>query len=206
NLAALYRDQGRYADAEPLYKRSLAISEKALGPTHPDVATTLNNLAEFYREQGRYADAEPLYKRALTLREKALGPDHPDVAVSLNNLAGLYERQDRFVDALPLIRAAAQKGFNRKKVYLDALMGGAANLTIPNADALNESYQVVQRAASSAASSAINQLSVRFAAENNQLAQFVRRDQDLSAEYESLDRSLIAAVTKGPSKRDSVIE
>ena len=30
NLAALYDSQGRYAEAEPLYKRSLAISEKAL--------------------------------------------------------------------------------------------------------------------------------------------------------------------------------
>ena len=38
NLAELYRAQGRYADAEPLYKRSLAIREKALGPDHPDVA------------------------------------------------------------------------------------------------------------------------------------------------------------------------
>jgi CHAT domain-containing protein len=204
-LIELYR-AGNYAEAVPLAQRWLATWEKALGPDHPDIANVLNNLAELYRAQGRYADAEPLYKRSLAISEKALGPTHPDVAVSLNNLAGLYERQDRLVDALPLIRAAAQKGFNRKKVYLDVLMGGAANSTIPNADALNESYQVVQQAASSAASSAINQLSVRFAAENNQLAQFVRRDQDLSAEYESLDRSLIAAVTKEPSKRDSVIE
>ena len=36
---------GRYADAEPLYKRSLAIREKALGPDHPEVGRTLNNLA-----------------------------------------------------------------------------------------------------------------------------------------------------------------
>ena len=33
-------NQGRYADAEPLYKRALAIDEKALGPDHPDVATS----------------------------------------------------------------------------------------------------------------------------------------------------------------------
>ena len=39
NLAELYKVQGRYADAEPLFKRSLAIREKALGPDHPDVAT-----------------------------------------------------------------------------------------------------------------------------------------------------------------------
>ena len=67
NLAALYKEQGRYADAEPLYKRALAIDEKAVGPDHPDVATSLNNLAALYKEQGRYADAEPLYKRALAI-------------------------------------------------------------------------------------------------------------------------------------------
>jgi tetratricopeptide (TPR) repeat protein len=38
NLAALYRDQGEYAAAEPLYKRALAIRDKALGPEHPLVA------------------------------------------------------------------------------------------------------------------------------------------------------------------------
>ena len=44
---------------------SLAISEKALGPDHPDVAISLNNLAALYNDQGRYADAEPLYKRVV---------------------------------------------------------------------------------------------------------------------------------------------
>jgi hypothetical protein len=41
SLAALYYAQGQYAQAEPLYNRSLAIWEKALGPDHPDVATSL---------------------------------------------------------------------------------------------------------------------------------------------------------------------
>jgi hypothetical protein len=44
NLATLYYEQGQYAQAEPLHRRALAIREKALGPDHPDVATTLNNL------------------------------------------------------------------------------------------------------------------------------------------------------------------
>ncbi len=69
--------QGQYAQAEPLYKRSLAIREKALGPDHPDVATSLNNLAELYRAQNQYAQAEPLYKRSLAIREKAFGVSHP---------------------------------------------------------------------------------------------------------------------------------
>ena len=89
NLAELYRAQGRYEEAEPLYERSRAIAEKALGPDHPAVGTSLNNLAELYRAQGRYEEAEPFLKRALVLNKKALGPDHPAVATSLSNLAWL---------------------------------------------------------------------------------------------------------------------
>ena len=65
DLAELCKEEGRYADAEPLYKRALATWKKALGPDHPDVAQSLNNLADLYSAQGRHADAEPLYKRAL---------------------------------------------------------------------------------------------------------------------------------------------
>ena len=36
NLAGLYERQGRYEQAEPLYKRALVIVEKVLGPEHPD--------------------------------------------------------------------------------------------------------------------------------------------------------------------------
>ena len=96
--------QGRYAEAEPLYRRSLEIKEKQLGPDHPDVAGSLNNLAILYADQGRYAEAEPLYRRSLKIREAKLGPDHPDVAASLNNLAILYQSQGRYAEAEPLYR------------------------------------------------------------------------------------------------------
>ncbi len=104
NLAELYRAQGRYTEAESLYKRSIAISEKALGPEHPDVATSLNNLAELYSAQGRYAEAEPLHKRSLAIGEKALGPEHPNNTRSLNGLARLYHDQGRYGEAEPLYR------------------------------------------------------------------------------------------------------
>ena len=45
--------QGNYAEAGPLYLRSLAILEKALGPEHPSVATLLANLAELLESQVR---------------------------------------------------------------------------------------------------------------------------------------------------------
>jgi tetratricopeptide (TPR) repeat protein len=111
NQAGLFlTERARYAEAEPLYQRALRIWEKALGPEHPDVATSLNNLAELCRAQGKYAEAEPLHQRALGIREKALGPEHPDVATSLNNLALHYRAQGKYVEAEPLYQRALRIG------------------------------------------------------------------------------------------------
>ena len=65
-----YRAQGRYADAEPLYKRSLAIWEKALGPDHPNVATVLVNYASLLRKTDRVDEAVKLEARAKAIRAK----------------------------------------------------------------------------------------------------------------------------------------
>jgi len=105
-VANCYYFQGRYAEAEPLYKRSLVIKENSLGKDHPSVATTLNNLAGLYRQQGRYAEAEPLYKRSLVIKENSLGKDHPDVATTLNNLAGLYYKQEKYQEAAEMFQRA----------------------------------------------------------------------------------------------------
>ncbi len=41
NLAGLYKAQGKYAEAEPLFKRALAIVERSQGSNHPHVAFVL---------------------------------------------------------------------------------------------------------------------------------------------------------------------
>jgi CHAT domain-containing protein/Tfp pilus assembly protein PilF len=106
NLAQVYGDLGRDAEAEPLYKRALAIMEKSGGLDSADIAPELNNLAALYQRQLRYAEAEPLFKRALAIREKALGAAHPDVGQSLNNLATNFEKQERHSESEALTRRA----------------------------------------------------------------------------------------------------
>ena len=189
NLAGLYYDQGRYADAEVLFQRSLVISEKALGRDHPDVANSLNNLAGLYRIQGRYANAEPLFQRSLAISEKALGRDHPDVALSLNNLAGLYRRQGRYADALPIIRRTLSQGTVDKFHAFPVLFASQVENLVSAAQALADSYEIVQRASASAAANAVSKLAARFAAGTDELAQLVRKDQDLTAEAEALDKN-----------------
>ena len=65
NLGLLYEKQGRFAEAQPFYRRSLVIDEKALGPEHPFVVTTLDNLIKLFAEGGRYDTALPFLRRAI---------------------------------------------------------------------------------------------------------------------------------------------
>lgn len=73
-LADVYRNAGYFDLAEAVYKRSLAIKEKVLGPNHPEVAASLEDLARNYQERGQQAQADLLYKRAEAIRNSSKVP------------------------------------------------------------------------------------------------------------------------------------
>jgi CHAT domain-containing protein/tetratricopeptide (TPR) repeat protein len=108
NLALLYKAQGRYGEAEPLYLEALRAQREELGPHHPDTLTSLNNLAILYHAQGRYGEAEPMHREVLQGRRQVLGPRHPQTLVTLSNLALLYKAQGRYGEAEPLSQEALQ--------------------------------------------------------------------------------------------------
>jgi len=104
-LGSIYTRQGKYEEAEPLYKRALEIQERALAPDHLSLAYSLHGLGSVYRDQQRFADAESLYKRALAIREKTLEPDHPDLVLLRNSYATLLRAtgRDEEADALTAV-------------------------------------------------------------------------------------------------------
>jgi len=107
NSAGYYlKCRARYAEAEPLLRRALAIHEKLYSPEHPDTAANLNNLALLLQDRGQYDEAEPLLRRALAIHEQAPGPEHPITAQSLSNLALLLQDRGRYDEAEPLLRRA----------------------------------------------------------------------------------------------------
>jgi tetratricopeptide (TPR) repeat protein len=106
DLGLLLAAKARYVEAEPLYRRALAIGEASYGSDHPNVAMRLNNLAALLRTTNRLSEAELLYRRALAINEASYGPDHSDVARVLNNLAELLQATNRLSEAEPLCRRA----------------------------------------------------------------------------------------------------
>ncbi|HEX4205055.1 MAG TPA: tetratricopeptide repeat protein [Ktedonobacteraceae bacterium] len=59
-LADLYKEQGKYVQAEPLYQRALRIREQQLGPDHPLTRRSRNNYAILLRAMKRDVEAKKL--------------------------------------------------------------------------------------------------------------------------------------------------
>ena len=98
NLAELYREQGKYEQAQVLYQRALHIWQHTLGETHPYVAHPLDGLALLCTRQGKYEQAEPLYQRALAIRERQLGQHHPQTVAARTLAAQLAEARGTMRD------------------------------------------------------------------------------------------------------------
>jgi len=92
NLAFLYKSQGKYSEAEPLYLDALEMTKRLFTDDHPDVTNSLNNLALFYHIQGRYSEAEPLYFEALAMSERVQGTNHPNTIIFRDNLQILQQQ------------------------------------------------------------------------------------------------------------------
>ena len=121
SLAETLRAQGKYAEAEAMQRRALAIYLKALGADHPDTASSYNNLALTLHAQGKYAEAEAMHRRTLAIVLKALGADHPHTATSYTNLAWSLDRQGKHDEALRTWTSAAAS-------YEQARLRGAKGL------------------------------------------------------------------------------
>jgi tetratricopeptide (TPR) repeat protein len=107
-LALAYCEEGRYGEAEPLFRESLQGRWAALGPRHPRTLGVMDHLAFLYRDKGRYDEAERLFREAWEGRRETLGPQHPHTLASANNLAVLYRDYRRYDEAQLLFRESLQ--------------------------------------------------------------------------------------------------
>jgi tetratricopeptide (TPR) repeat protein len=101
-------DPGAGEQSEAVFRNAVAIWEKALGPDHPHVATSLVHLARVCAGQGKFSEAEPLLLRAFDIRQRLLGPQHPLVAESCHDLGGVCQQMGRWEEAERWCRQALE--------------------------------------------------------------------------------------------------
>jgi CHAT domain-containing protein/tetratricopeptide (TPR) repeat protein len=222
-LAHFYQEQRRYAEAEPLFKRTLAIYQTDLSDSTV-VAEVLSRLGFFYHTLGRDSEAEPFFRRALAMDERVLPPNHPNLAVALANLAALELRQNRNSDSLatirrattileqrraPMSRSADATNLNNNWFFthhVRAAFRVAESDKTLTIDLMKEGFRVGQWASAARAAGALSQMSARFSTGDTALAQVVREQQDLEAQWQAMDRALTNALSLPPERREGADE
>jgi tetratricopeptide (TPR) repeat protein len=91
--------QGKYKEAEEMYRQALQGSKKVLGAEHPDMLKSINYLGNVLDSQGKYEEAEAMHRQAREGYEKVLGAEHPDTLRSVNSLANVLTKQGKLEDA-----------------------------------------------------------------------------------------------------------
>ena len=92
-LALELQAQGKYDEAEPLYREALEVSRETLGSRHPNTLNSISNLGVLLKAKGDLAAAEPLYREALKGRRETLGSRHPQTLTSIKSLGKLLKEK-----------------------------------------------------------------------------------------------------------------
>ncbi|KAN0086959.1 putative kinesin [Elaphomyces granulatus] len=94
----LYND-GRYHEAEVLFKEVFEKKRKRLKNDDREMLTSMAWMAATYQNQGRWTEAEKLSVQVMETFKTVLGPEHPSTLASMHNLAYAYRDQGRWTEA-----------------------------------------------------------------------------------------------------------
>ncbi|MFZ0826175.1 MAG: tetratricopeptide repeat protein [Verrucomicrobiia bacterium] len=148
-VAAVYRIQGQYAQAEPFYRQTLDLAVKNGG----DLPGCLLVVSGFYHDWGKYDEAEALCQRALAIQEKAAASDtnaeaQMNLAISLYGLAENYRAWGKLDQADPLYRrsvAMVEQALGQNSSDLARPLAGLA-ATLAAQGETNQAAVLYQRA------------------------------------------------------------
>jgi len=130
NLAVIYQQETKFAEADVLYKQSIAVWEKAFGQGHPRIAQSLSNRASLYRLMYEFHEAEHIYQRALSIWERCGWPSQSEMSnKTLRDDSPLWSEQieDRgvlrtFRSRVRSLRKEFESGSSEAKEEMDTVM------------------------------------------------------------------------------------
>jgi len=94
--------RGRYREAEPLLRATLADAKRVLGPEDPSTLAAMSDFAVVLFETGRVEEARALAQETLDIKTRVLGPEHPGTLPTAINLAAMDAQLGQFAEARAL--------------------------------------------------------------------------------------------------------
>jgi len=111
HLGRVRRVQGRYAEAEALYRQALATFARTGGREQAVYADALSDLAFLLPYLSRVAEAESVYRETLAIRRRVLPPDDPAVPEAVMRVAATLRSMGNFAAA----ESAAREGLRLRR-------------------------------------------------------------------------------------------
>ncbi len=106
----------KYREAEPLYKRSLAIKEGSSSFTTTAVFINMSKLGQCYRQEGKLGEAISLFKRLLAIQEQTESRELLHIAATLTAIGDCYREGEQSNEAIPFYKrslACKEKSFEK---------------------------------------------------------------------------------------------
>jgi len=108
----IYFNVKQYDRTEAVFRKALALKEKAHGRMHLELVKPLHAIGDviynvaLQNKPERFAETIPLYQRAAQIREKNLGSTHIDVALSLHEYGLSCMKSEKYAEATTALRRA----------------------------------------------------------------------------------------------------
>ena len=214
SLGQALAEAGQTDEARPYLVRCLDIDERIVGSRHPQLIKDLRSLALLDLKTGNLTDARSRLDRALPIAQDRLGPRHHDTIATLINLADVDRREGKWQDALGRLRLAATALNAQQNVQfirfpeidpwlIDTIWRVSDGK--PDNAAKDEAFGAAQRAHETKAGAALSQMAARFGAGNDAIAALVRRQQDLKASLDTLDKRVTSELGQADGKRNDTL-
>jgi CHAT domain-containing protein len=99
NLALLYQQTRKFAEAEAIYLQLEKELDKELGSGSPFYAGVINNLALLYIQMGKLEKVEGYLKQAAGIYKSKFGATSPNYAKATSDLGNFYRSQAKHIEA-----------------------------------------------------------------------------------------------------------
>jgi eukaryotic-like serine/threonine-protein kinase len=107
SLATRYRNDGRFAEAEPHFARLVPLGLAAPGEGNLQTRVDMFLLADNFSSERKYAEAEKAFNELLDVQRRVDGPELINTVVTVSNIGWVRLKQQRYADAETSFRQAS---------------------------------------------------------------------------------------------------